>query len=77
MTIPGAESPIWQQIIRGRERYKFEHLGAQILLGRARIELAHDSSEATVQALARELHSLFVENASHPKIVSDLRKLTG
>jgi hypothetical protein len=76
MTIPGAESVIWEQIIRGRERYRFEHLGAQILLGRARIELAHDASEATIQALARELHGLFVENASHPKIVSDLAKIT-
>lgn len=77
MTIPDAESLIWQQIIRGRERYKFEHLGAQILLGRAKIELAHDASEATVQALARELHGLFAENASHPKIINDLSKIVG
>jgi hypothetical protein len=75
MNVPDADHPIWEEIVTGRKRPRFEHLAVQMLLGKAQVVLFQDGSERAVRRLAREIHDLFVQNASHPKMQRDLSKV--
>jgi len=77
MNVPDGGHPIWEEIVTGRTRRNFEHLAVQMFLGKAQVVLFQDGSERAIRRLAREIHELFVQNASHPKMQRDLSKLLG
>jgi hypothetical protein len=49
----------WRQVVTGKSKYQFEHLGLRILLTRIELQLMRDSSEDSVQKGITELHSFF------------------
>jgi hypothetical protein len=77
MNVPDVSHPIWREIVTGRSPRTFEHLALQLFLGKARILLAQNNADRIVEQLVSEIHALFQQNASHPKIQRDVAKILG
>ena len=75
MNIPAADHLIWRELVIGRVKPAFEHLGLQILMGRAKVMHKADPSDRETASLAKELHDFFIKNEFHPKIQRDITKL--
>lgn len=75
MSLPPASHPIWRQIVSGEKSPDFEFLATKIFLGRARLQLARDSSPDTLAVLSDQLRALFEKNSSHPMVLRDAEQL--
>ncbi len=73
--MPSVDDPIWRDVVSGRVRPQFEHLGLQIFMGRTR--MVTDGAPQEVDRLARELHQFFVANQHHPKVQRDFARIRG
>lgn len=75
MDVPSTFHPVWRDIVRGRQNYQFEFLGARILQGTLRRRLAKDP--ALLEKCAAELREIYAQNADLPSAQADLKKIFG
>ncbi len=74
MALPTRESPIWEEIIKGKKVLSFEFFAAKIFLGSAQVCFTRDPS--SLPKLAADLHILFEKNQNLPSAKKDLEKLS-
>ena len=75
MDLPPLEHYVWHDIISGKNHYQFESLAVKILQSTLARAAAEDPSPENLQACARMLRGLFVQNDSSPSIQRDLEKI--
>ncbi len=75
MEIPGLNNPIWKDLVTGEKLIDFNFLAIKIFLGRARLLLGNDSSEANIQKLSNELREIFVKHANISVLQKDIELL--
>jgi hypothetical protein len=75
MGIPAPEHPVWSQLVTGERAVELDFLAAKMLIVRLRMKLREQPR--AVGTLARELHSLYVQNAQLPSAQRDVAKLQG
>jgi hypothetical protein len=73
LALPGANHPVWANILQGARPFEFEFIGAKMLVVRLRLVLKQNPA-ALAQACA-EFHNLLEKNLSLPSVQRDLQKL--
>jgi hypothetical protein len=77
MDVPPVSHPAWKNIVSGKERYQFEFLATNLLLGYLALQVKRDQSPEVVEKCAQELHDIFVRNADLVSVERDLIKIFG
>lgn len=77
MNLPSNTDQIWKDILQHKVKYDFEFLALNIMLGRLFLEIERDSSPATLQKCASEMHNLLDKNAHLPSAKRDIQKILG
>lgn len=75
MTLPGPNHPNWQKIIAGEISPQIDFLGTKIILSRLNVQYHNDNGSLRETIL--ELKSFFDQNASVPKVQSDIENIFG
>jgi hypothetical protein len=77
MDVPPVSHPAWKNIVSGKEKYQFEFLATNLLLGYLTLQVKKDASPQVVQKCAQELHDIFVRNTDLASVERDITKIFG
>ena len=77
MDVPPVSHPAWKSIVSGKDRYQFDFLATNLLLGYLALQVKRDSSPEIIHKCAQELHDIFVRNADLASVQGDLMKIFG
>jgi hypothetical protein len=57
--LPAKSNQKWREVVTGKTRYAFEHLGLKILMTRIELQLMRDASNESVDKAVSDLHAFF------------------
>lgn len=77
MTVPPSSHPNWRQLVTGRKKFDFDFLAIKMAMGRVKLMVEQDPSEATIQKCINEVREIFEKNQNLSKVRNDLEKIFG